>query len=136
MNKNDDRILKLKKQIETKKNELGDMIRYNPTTNCVLKMNNEVYNLNVLTKDQLILLLCQLNALNMSAIDLKLPANSPIICGYYLLTWIEDIQGKLKLIDRKQKEGQLEILEKKLKQLLSEDKKIELEIDEIEELLK
>ena len=56
MSKNDDRILELKKQIETKKKSISEKkIRFIPETNCVLNMDGMTINLNVCSDDALLL---------------------------------------------------------------------------------
>ena len=50
MSKNDDRILELKKQIETKKKSISEKkIRFIPETNCVLNMDGMTINLNAVS---------------------------------------------------------------------------------------
>lgn len=50
--------------------------------------------------------------------------------------WIKDIKSKLSVLALKREENDLKKMESKLDKLLSEDKKTELEIDEIAALLK
>ena len=52
MSKNDERVLQLKKLIETKKSELSTQ-RFVPMTNCVLDMEDKKYNLNVLQEKRI-----------------------------------------------------------------------------------
>ena len=93
MSKNDDRILELKKQIETKKNAISEKkVRFIPETNCVLNMDGMTINLNVCSDDALVLLLIRLNSYLMSAVDLGMPNFE--ISGYSVTTWIEDIKSK------------------------------------------
>lgn len=81
MSKNDDRILELKKQIEMKKQDLSKRkTRFTPETNCVLELDGNKYNLNVMSAADLTLLIIKLNMFVMSADSLKLP--HPIISGY------------------------------------------------------
>lgn len=134
MSKNDDRIIELKKKIEAKKNALAEQrFRFVPETNCVLELDGLTYNLNVCTEDTLTLLMIKLNTYVMSAKDLDIP--SPIISGYEIDLWISDIKHKLAANANKQEETNLKKMEAKLDKLLSEDKKTELEIDEIASLL-
>ena len=73
MSKNDDRILELKKQIETKKKAISEKkVRFIPETNCVLNMDGMTINLNVCSDDTLLLLLIRLNSYLMSAKDLNM----------------------------------------------------------------
>lgn len=134
MSKNDDRIIELKQQIEAKKNALAEQrFRFVPETNCVLELDGLTYNLNVCTEDTLTLLMIKLNTYVMSAKDLDIP--SPIISGYEIDLWISDIKNKLAANANKREETNLKKMEAKLDKLLSDDKKTELEIDEIASLL-
>ena len=135
MSKNDDRILELKKQIEAKKKSISEKkIRFIPETNCVLNMDGMTINLNVCSDDALLLLLIRLNSYLMSAKDLNMTDFE--ISGYNITDWIKDIKNKLEVYALRKEETNLKKLEKKLDMLLSEDKKTELEIDEIASLLK
>lgn len=130
MSKNDDRILELKKQIETKKKDLsGRKVRFLPETNCVLDLDGNKYNLNVLDDGALMFLMLKLNLYNMSADNLKMP--HPILSGYPVDLWINDIKSKLAVAGMKREEADLKKMEAKLDKLLSDDKKTELEINEI-----
>ncbi len=135
MNKNDDRILELKKQIETKKKVIANKdTRFLPETNCVLNLNGVTSNLNVCGKEELNFLLIKLNIYLMSAENLGMSDFE--ISGYNVTVWIKDIKNKLKVLNLKKEEADLKRMENKLDKLLSDDKKTELEIDEIAELLK
>ena len=136
MSKNDDRILELKKQIETKKKAISEKkIRFIPETNCVLDMDGRMaINLNVCSDDALVLLLIRLNSYLMSAVDLGMSDFE--ISGYSVMTWIKDIKSKLEVSSLRREENDLKKMEGKLDKLLSDDKKTELEIDEIANLLK
>ena len=135
MSKNDDRILELKKQIDEKKKLLAEKkVRFSPETNCILELDGNKYNLNVCGDDVLIMLLIKLNMYVMSANDLDIPV--PEINGYSIEMWISDIKNKLAVSSVKREENALKQMEAKLDKLLSDDKKTELEIDEIAALLK
>ncbi len=135
MSKNDDRILELKKQIETKKKTISEKkVRFIPETNCVLSMDGMNINLNVCSDDALVLLLIRLNSYLMSAVDLGMSDFE--ISGYGITAWIKDIKSKLEVSSLKKEEADLKKMESKLDKLLSDDKKTELEIDEIANLLK
>lgn len=133
--KNDDKILELKKQIEEKKKYLSERkIRFSPETNCVLDLEGNKYNLNVLDDGSLMFLMLKLNLYNMSADNLEMP--HPILSGYSVDLWINDIKSKIAVSGMKREETDLKRMELKLDKLLSDDKKTELEIDEIASLLK
>lgn len=135
MSKNDDRILELKKQIEAKKKSISERkIRFIPETNCVLNMDGMTINLNVCSDEALTLLWIRLNSYLMSA---KVLGKSDfVISGYNVTEWINDIKSKLEVSGLKKEESDLKKMESKLDKLLSDDKKTELEIDEIAALLK
>ena len=59
--KNDERVLQLKQVIDKKKSELKGSKRFTPLTNCVLDLEEQKYNLNVLQLDDLQFLLVKFN---------------------------------------------------------------------------
>lgn len=132
--KNDERILFLKNQIQEKKNKLNKISRFSPITNCSIELDGIRYNINVLSNEQLISLLVKLNMYYMSAKDLNL-SDTYTISGYLVKDWIMDIKTKINILSRKDEERSLKQMELKLQQLLSNDKKVELEINEIEKTL-
>lgn len=134
MSKNDDRIIELKNQIEIKKKELTNKrVKFTPETNCVLELEGTNYNLNVCTEEILTLLMIKLNTYIMSANDLVV--SIPTMSGYPIDLWISDIKNKLAVTTIKREETNLKRMEAKLDKLLSDDKKTELELDEIASLL-
>jgi len=134
-NTNDEKILQLKVQIKEKKSKLKGKKRFIPVTNCSLELRGIRYNLNVSNKEQLITLLLELNLFKMSAIDLDLE-DDYIISGFSVDEWIKDIKAKLEIIVMMDEERKLQVLEGKLEYMLSNEKRIELEINEIESLIK
>ncbi|MNW54908.1 hypothetical protein D3C74_325330 [compost metagenome] len=134
-NQNDQKILKLKEQIEEKKKLVGKSKKFSPVTNCSIELDGVRHNLQVLTKEQLIQMLVKLNAYAASAKDLGY-IDEYNISGYNVAEWIEDLKAKLDFINRRNEEQKLKAMETKLDKLLSDEKKVELEIGEIESLLK
>lgn len=135
MSKNDDRILELKKQIDEKKDNITNKkVKFVPETNCVLIFDGINYNLNVCQYEDLKLLLIKLNSYVISAKDLGY--DDFVLSGYNVSEWLNDIQNKMEVIELKKEEAMLKSMESKLDKLLSDDKKTELEIDVIAELLK
>lgn len=132
---NDTKILKLKEEITKKKEELKNISRFSPVTNCSLELNEERYNINTLTKDKIIELMIKLNMYIISAQDLDL-LEECVISGYKPTEWISDLKAKLLILSQKAEENKLKQMEAKLDKLLSNDKKVELELNEIENLLK
>lgn len=135
MSKNDDRILELKKKIELKKRDLAEKkIIFSPSTNCVLELDGVTYNLNVCTDGMLKLLMIKLNMYSISANDLGI--DIPNVSGYSIDLWISDIRSKLEVSKMREEEKKLKENERLLEKLLSEDKKTEMMLDEISEMLK
>lgn len=135
MSKNDEKILVLRKQIEEKKEKLKNVTRFNPITNCSIELGGIRYNLNTLANEQLTLLLVELNMYNLSITDLGIDKDTFMISGYKVDEWIEDIKSKLENINQRNEQNKLKQLESKLTKMLSEEKKTELEIEEIESML-
>lgn len=131
--KNDDRIMQLKQQIEKKREELSKRnSRFTPITNCTLILDKVTYNLHVESSE---MLLIKLNMIAMSAKDLGIDISQLMIAGYSLNDWITDVSSNLEVIKYKKEKNDLNTLEKKLTSLLSEDKQTELEIDKLAALL-
>lgn len=131
---NDQRILKLKEQIKVKKEKLSKISRFTPITNCSIELDGTRQNIQVLNKMDLISLMVRLNSYMLSAKDLGI-LNEYLISGYKVEEWIEDIKSKINILSQKDEEKLLRNMEDKLSKLLSEGKKVELEINEIESLL-
>ena len=55
----------------------------------------------------------------------------PCYNGYSINDWMDDIASKIRVMEHKEKTKELSRAEKMLEKLLSEDKKVELQIDEI-----
>lgn len=131
--KNDERIMQLKQQIETKRKELANRSdRFTPVTNCLLVIDKVTYNLHVESSE---LLLIKVNMMAMSAKDLGLDISKVIISGYSLADWLDDIKNYMKVQSYKDEKRKLNQLERQLDALLSDDKRTELEIDSIAALL-
>jgi hypothetical protein len=134
-NINDKKIMELKKQIAEKKNKLEGVNRFIPITNCSIELDGVRLNLNTLQKEQLIPLMVRLNCYMLSAKDLGM-LDDYKISGYKVGEWIVDVRTKLDILSRKDEEIKLKVMESKLDKLLSDEKKTELELDEIAEFLK
>lgn len=135
MSKNDEKILTLKSEIERRRNEIGAAKRFAPETSCVIELFGCNFNINVLSKDNLVYLCCQIHALSMAAKDIGLE-DQLVISGFPASSWESDIRQRLAIMDQKDRLNNLATLENKLSRLLSEDKKTELEINAIAAALK
>ena len=125
--KNDERVLLLKKQIDEKRNGLAAQ-KFSPKTNCIIDLDGQKYNINVLQVNELELLLVKLSVYSEFAKNLGFELT---ISGYAINEWITDINQKLAVIKDKKKRDELKELESKLDKLLSDEKKTELILDEI-----
>ena len=127
---NDNKILELKEQITKKKNLLGKAARFSPQTNCILNFQGATHNLNVLTKEQLIPILLSLESQYRIAVELEIE-DEFILGNYKVLLWLEDLHSKLNYLNKKKEEAKLKAMEDKLSALLSNEKRVELELAEI-----
>jgi len=134
-NTNDEKIMQLKFQIGEKKKNLKTKKKFSPLTNCSIEIDGVRLNLQVLNKENLIHLLVKLNSYLLSAVDLGLEDEYKF-SGYSIDQWITDIKLKLDILRYEEEDRKLKELERKLENMLSSEKRIELEIDEIESLIK
>lgn len=131
---NDERILNLKKQVETKKQSITEKKKaFVPHTNLVCEWRGQKYNLNVLNMNDLLFLAWELSSFNDFCKDRGF---TQTVSGYVLSDWLTDIDQKISMIHLRDEENELKSMESKLNKLLSEDKKTELELNDIEALLK
>jgi len=134
-NINDEKIMALKSQIQEKKKSLKTKKRFTPITNCNLELDGVRYNIQVPNKEILTTLLVKLNMYRLSVVDLDLE-DEYIISGYNVNEWITDVKLKLEILKYEEEDRKLKRLELQLENLLSNEKKVSLAIDEIEELIK
>lgn len=142
---NDERILKLKKLADEKRAAIAE----NSTpakylTNKVLTLDGVTYNLGVINSlEEIVLLMSKIGSLatgysifTMGAdLDDEKYYHSLKINGFHLDDWAEDVKTRLQQIVLREDKNVLAKIEKKLDELLSEEKKTELELDELEKLL-
>lgn len=134
-NNNDLKVLELKKQIENKKKAMGEYRKFAPRTTCVLELDEIKYNLHTLIKENLIHLLVKLNCYRDMADNMSITKDY-VISGFNINDWICDVGGKLTDINYKEEIKKLNAMELKLDKLLSDEKKVELELDDIANYLK
>ena len=134
--KNDERILALREQIEVKKKTLGKQPRFSPITTCIIDYNGERINLHTMNtvRDIDQFLVC-LNMWVMSAENLGVNPADIMMSGFSIVDWMDDLRSKREVVVYQEEAKKLNALNKQLEKLLSEDKKTELEIDAIAELL-
>ncbi len=135
-NNNDHKIMEFKKQIEDKKLKLGKSQKFVPVTNCSFEIDGGIrFNIHAMNNEQIIPILIKLNSYAISARELEL-LESYKLCGFSLSDWITDLKAKLDYLSRKEEAAKLKEMENTLDQLLSSEKKVELTLDSIGELLK
>lgn len=132
---NDSKVLELKKSIEEKKALIGEKISFIPITNCLLELDNEVCNIRTLNKAKLILLFVKLNSYLMSAKQLGIDETDLKIEKYSIIDWLDDISLRIQQISQNEEMTKLSEMEKKLDAMLSKEKKVELELKEIQRIL-
>lgn len=134
-NNNDLKVLELKKQIEKKREFMGEYKKFTPKTTCILELDGIKFNIHTLLKDQVIHLLVKLCGYRDVANKLSLEEEY-FLCGFNINDWIDDINGKLIDINYKNDMKKLSTMEQKLDKLLSNEKKVELELEDIANFLK
>lgn len=129
MNKNDTRILELKKAIEEKYVEIGDGSKFSPQTTCIIQFGLIKINLHTLSVNDLRTVMTILKCI-------RTHGDSGItICGFSIRQWLDDIYQLIEKKETSELRKQLKVSEKKLNSLLSEDKRTEIELDSIAALL-
>lgn len=128
---NDEKILLLKTKIEEKKKAIAKAERFSPTTNCIINGSN----INVLDINSLFDLLVELTMKRTCANNLDMGLTLKY-SGFSIDDWIEDITSKIMCLQVSNEKSKLKTMENKLDSMLSSDKKIELELLELENLLK
>ena len=136
MNSNDKRILDLKKKIEEKeKQQKKKKKRFSPVTNCLLNFYGKTFNLHAASKEDIDILLVTLQPMLKAAAELEIDPATIKVSGYSLTDWMTDVKAKRSTNSVAEQTAALKTMKAKLHQLLSSDKKVELEIDDIEKFL-
>ena len=139
VNKNDNRILELKKKIEQERATLKESnSRFQPITSCILEFAGQKYNLNAMSANDLLLLLSLLSV--MEQVTTKVAEEMQFIKpatvnGYLLTEWITDIRKKLDQVLYREKKAKLDKLEKQLTDLLTGETQTKLKVDNLEDEL-
>lgn len=142
MKNNDERILKLLEQIKLKEEKIEKYKKFEPKTNCMLILDKETLNINTLDKYSLKLLACKIASLHNGESYLfqsglfDLETELTTINGFELKVWLIDISNKLKSIEIKEEKLKLNQMKSKLENMVSDDKKVEMELDLFENMLK
>ena len=138
MNKNDEKIVLLKKKLEEKRNELDKVepSKHHFRTNLMFDGFGRKMNLNTIgTANEALEWRVWLNTYCKSALDLGFEKHSVLVSNFTLEDWCYDLDFiyQSKLYQDKKKE--FNKLAKRLDELLSNDKKVELELEDIADIL-
>lgn len=134
--KNDEMILQLKKKVEEQKAELAKLPRtLQSETSTVFRPDVENMNLRVMSVEQLKLLKVKLHTYTMAATDLGMEQNEVVISGFSIDKWMHDIDMQISVLTRAEKEKKLKETEATLNRMLSDDKRTELELQELAKML-
>lgn len=138
---NDDKILKLMNEVKKRKLEIATSEKAAWSTNCSLNIDGKVFNLHVVN-DINVLVGAMAHLLNKRAnyneaakllgFDKVTPFKHD---GYSLEDWLSDMKIRATKIQITQKRKDLEKYEAQLDKLLSADKRVELELDQLEKEL-
>lgn len=141
MKNNDNQIELLQLKVAEKEDQLAKQKESlgKTKTKLVLNMSGNTFNLNVLSKNDLTLLLGQLYSIGVSLGSISTGNNEVLVKavddflldGYNLGDWIDDVTYKLTSISIKEEEAKLKVIKKTLADKLSEDRKTELELEQI-----
>ena len=132
-NSNDDKILSLKDQIQKKASEISSSKRFSPKTNCMFRFEGISLNLNAAQFDELRTLAVRLQTYKNAADQLGFTDYS--VSGFKIEDWISDIMAKISISKIKEEENKLKLMEEKLSNLLSLERRTSIEISEIEKIL-
>lgn len=136
MSKNDNTILALQEKIGIKEKELNDkQFIFKPKTTCILYYDGEEYNLHTLSWNEGKIILCKLIMLRDTYEKCQFK-DSLMLGKFDINDWIDDIVNTLRNIEIRTEEQKLNSYKNKLDKLLSEDKRTELLLQEIEDDLK
>lgn len=85
--------------------------------------------------EQLKLLKVKLHTYAMAAADLEIGIDEVIISGFSIDKWMHDIDTQISVLTRAEKEKKLKETEATLNRMLSDDKRTELELQELAKML-
>jgi hypothetical protein len=137
MSKNDEKIKELLEVISTKREELGSRPRMSLKTNGLLSTKDTVININTINDIEgcvatASLIIRERDLYNKAAELLGVKTlTSSEIAGFPAEDWIDDIKLKASTIKWSLEDKKIKSMEKKLKDLRSEDQKTADELDSI-----
>jgi hypothetical protein len=130
---NDTLVILLTNKVNAKKEQLKAINNPKFITNCVLNLNGTSHNIKALSGEALVFLLLMVNELLMSAKDLGMTGVK--LSGFTLEEWVSDLKTRQQVLSKQEEERKLKDLEAELQNLLSQEKKNELRLSQIKDLL-
>lgn len=126
MNKNDEKIFKLKEKLEERKKNLGEKPSNHFITNCMFTMFGITYNLHTMNTFGLNMIFSWLKGLD----------NPELVLGNYKVKdYLTDILNKMVILDYNKNLADIKELESKLDALISAETKTSIEIDKLADLI-
>lgn len=138
MTNQDQRVEALLKLIEEKKASIAEKdVSVKFLTKKILTFEGHTSNFNVMSKEAIVILIGKLNSVinAIKSYDEDL-FEYAIIDGHHVEDWIHDLKAQLNSLIIKEEKRILKTLESKLDSFFSEQKKQQMELDEIESFLK
>lgn len=142
MAKNDDKIKALLGKVEEQRAGLGTKPKAAWTTNGIFKYpDGKFFNINTVKDSRnfveaLSFLLEKESLMSQAAGRLGVPFKEYSLEGYTTSEWEKDFKKRIECVAWDEKKAQLEATEKKLKTLVSEEARTEMELADIESSLK
>jgi len=140
MLKNDNKIKQLLNKVDIEKKKLGPKIKVSYNTNCLFKYDDKNYfNLNIVTDSNVLVealaFLLEKEAMRKEAAKrLDVEFNNFEWLGFPLHYWEEDFKTRSKIIKYNKQLDKLGRMQKQLNQLVSEEARTEMELEEIEKM--
>jgi hypothetical protein len=140
--KNDSKIKDLLDKVAAQKAKMGAKPRATLNTNGVFKKSeSDFVNINTIRSKDVIIdyvsfLLQKEEYAQKACTLLGVPFTSPSISSFTVKDWIEDFKLRLDILNWEEENKKLEALKTKLVGLVSEETKTEMELNDIESLLK
>lgn len=140
MSKNDDKIKQLLNKVDVEKKKLGPKIKVSYNTNCIFKYDDRRYfNLNTVTDTNVLVealaFLLEKEAMYKEAAKrLDVDFNNLEWLGFSLNYWEEDFKLRAKVIKYNEQLDKLGKMQKQLNQLVSEEARTEMALEEIEKM--
>lgn len=136
--KNDNKIFELQKKVEEAKENLKkrvDESKHIPITSCKFNFFGQDVNIHTLNKSTCLKYFSILANMRTTLINCGIDPNIIDYEGYSISDIAEDLYRRYRMLDYKEEEEKLKNLESRLIELLSNDARVEMEIDNLSKML-